>query len=68
MLRLSFFTILSIAILLIAVAAPALAQQNPRPSKPSGKMSYAACLEQKQKAGLPAARAAQVCQAITQGR
>jgi hypothetical protein len=28
-------------------------------------MSYAVCLEQKQKAGLPSARAAQVCQQIT---
>jgi hypothetical protein len=53
-----------IALVSVATAAPAFAQQGGKPAKPSGKLTYASCMEQKQKAGLPAARAAQVCQAI----
>jgi hypothetical protein len=45
----------------VAITSQAFAQTK---SKPAKKITYAGCLEQKTKAGLPAARAAQVCQAI----
>jgi len=56
--------ILLLAALALALSPPAFAQSKTKQGKPQAKMSYGTCLSVKTKAGLPAARAAQVCQAI----
>jgi hypothetical protein len=58
------FLILVFSLLAAVVSSPSFAQSQSKSATPTGKMTYAKCLELKQKAGLPAARAAQVCQSI----
>jgi len=63
MLRLSLIVIAG-----IAFSAPAFAQRGKDLPRPPSKMTYGKCLQVKQSQGLPAARAARVCEAITKSR